>query len=76
MEDDPKKRASMDDLELERRRKLYLQARDTAILMVPAKLRSRVASLWEGAAERALAAGTAEIGEKGDVRIRRAAKSA
>jgi SAM-dependent methyltransferase len=76
MEDEPKERASMDDLELERRRKLYLQARDTAILMVPAKLRSRVASLWEGAAERALAAGTAEIGEKGDVRIRRAAKSA
>jgi hypothetical protein len=43
--------------------------------MVPARLRGRVAELWEGAAERALAAGTAEIGERGDVRIRRPAKS-
>jgi SAM-dependent methyltransferase len=76
MDDEPRGRISMDDLELERRRKLYLQARDTAILMVPPKFRDRVGPLWEGAAERALAAGTAEIGEKGDVRIRRAAKSA
>jgi len=74
MEDEPRMSVAMDDLELERRRKLYLQARDTAILMVPARQRSRVASIWDGAAERALAAGTAEIGEKGDVRIRRPAK--
>jgi SAM-dependent methyltransferase len=75
MDDETRPPEAMEASELERRRRLYLQARDTAILMVPARFRGRVAELWEGAAERALAAGTAEIGERGDVRIRRPGKS-
>ena len=73
-EQQPPASATMDDRELDRRRTLYLQARDTAILMMAGRHRERVAGLWESAAERALAAGTAEIGERGDVRVKRPAK--
>jgi SAM-dependent methyltransferase len=75
MDDDPGRRISIEPRELERRRNLYRQARDTAIVLVPLRLRARVAALWEGAVERALAAGTAEIGERGDVRVRRRPKA-
>ena len=72
LDGEPSPQPPMDARELERRRTLYLQARDTAIVMVPPRLRDRVAPFWEGASERALAAGTAEITDRGDVRVRRA----
>lgn len=68
----PTPQPAMDPRELERRQTLYQQARDTAIVMVPPRLRERMAPYWEGAVERTLAAGTAELTDRGDVRVRRA----
>src|SRR5258705_9859430 len=53
-----------------RRRGHYRLAFDLAVLQVPESLRSRVAQEWDGALERSLENGTAEILKKGHVKVR------
>jgi SAM-dependent methyltransferase len=55
----------------ERRIAAHQRARDAAVLMLPAHARRRFAEEWDAIADRAFAAGTAEIGEDGAVRVRR-----
>ena len=53
-----------------RRRQQYRLAFDLAVLQVPESLRPRVAQEWDGALERSLENGTAEILKKGHVKVR------
>jgi SAM-dependent methyltransferase len=70
MEDIPADWQRMTHEERGRRRGQYRQAFDLAVLQVPEPLRSRVAQEWDGALERSLANGTAEIVKKGHVKVR------
>ena len=70
MEDIPSDWQRMTDEERGRRRRRYRLAFDLAVLQVPDSLRSRVAREWDGALERSLANGTAEIMKKGHVKVR------
>jgi SAM-dependent methyltransferase len=70
MEDIQPDRQRMTDEERGRRRRQYRLAFDLAVLRVPESLRSRVAREWDGALERSLANGTAEIMKKGHVKVR------
>jgi len=60
----------MEDRERKRRSAAYRVANDLAILRVPERLRDRVAKEWDGALERSLANGTAELMKKGQVKVR------
>ena len=63
--------ATITPADLDRRLLLYRQARDVAILRVPEHTRPRVAAVWPGAVDRALAAGLAEVRGDGRIRLRR-----
>ena len=71
MEASPDQAVRMSDKERERRLRNYGRARDAAILMLPPHRRVLFADEWEAVADRAFAAGIAEVGERGQVRVRR-----
>jgi SAM-dependent methyltransferase len=60
----------MEDRERRKRIAAYRLANDLAVLRVPDGLRDRVAKEWDGALERSLANGTAELMKKGHVKVR------
>lgn len=60
----------MEERERKRRIAAYRDANDLAVLRVPELLRDRVAKEWDGALERSLANGTAELMKKGHVKVR------
>ncbi len=60
----------MTDDERKRRRRGYRVASDLAVLQVPEQVRGRVADQWDGALERSLANGTAEILKNGRIKVR------
>jgi SAM-dependent methyltransferase len=62
--------ARMTEAEGKRRRRQYREASDLAVLQMPEALRHRVVADWDGALERALARGTAEVMKKGHVKVR------
>ena len=70
MDDVPADWTRMSDEERKRRARLYRIASDLAVLHMPEALRGRVADEWDGALERSLANGTAEIAKGGRVRVR------
>jgi SAM-dependent methyltransferase len=57
--------------ERERRVAAHRRARDGAVLMLPPRARARFGDEWDAITDRAFAAGIAEIGEDGEVRVRR-----
>jgi hypothetical protein len=60
----------MPDAERKRRTRLYRTASDLAVLQMPAAVRGRVASEWNGALARSLANGTADIQKKDRIKVR------
>jgi SAM-dependent methyltransferase len=70
MDEVPDRWQRMTHEERGRRRQQYRLAFDLAVLQVPEPLRDRVAKEWDGALERSLANGTAEIAKKGHVKVR------
>ncbi len=61
----------MDPGELTNRISQYLRARDSAILRLPESERGRYKSEWSAVLERAVAAGVAQIDDKGRLRLSR-----
>lgn len=57
--------------ERDRRIAAHQRARDAAVLMLPSHARVAFVAEWDAIADRAFAAGMAEIGEDGEVRVRR-----
>jgi cyclopropane fatty-acyl-phospholipid synthase-like methyltransferase len=70
MDEFPSDWQRMTDDERKRRRWRYRVASDLAVLQLPEQVRGRVADQWDGALERALANGTAEILKNGRIKVR------
>jgi hypothetical protein len=59
----------MDKRERKSRIEAYQRAFDRAVLAMPPNLQPRVAGAWQSVVERAVAAGTAEFDERGNLRL-------
>ncbi|PYR69816.1 MAG: hypothetical protein DMF88_04795 [Acidobacteria bacterium] len=69
-DDFPQASERMPDDERKRRERRYRVAADLAVLQMPEPVRARVAAEWDGALERSLANGTAEVASKGRIKVR------